>query len=218
MNSQNSCEIELSKLHPLRNVSQEGYGASGNFYSEKNGRVVNYESYGEFFLYQLLEQSALISSYVEQPFSIPYALGQISANYYPDVLTEFKDGRLVCIETKDPRRLADACTLAKAGAATRFLLEKNIVYCLVTSRLSSLKDIINEGHSALDDALLPIIDSVGFVGWSDVRNITSEGPLSRNAIASFILRNRLFHSKAPFRIRRCSEGETCQLFGSDLFN
>lgn len=119
-----SPKLEFSKLSSVRNISEDGAGVSGNFCSEKNGKNINYESYGEFFLYQLLEKSNLILSYLEQPLIIPYTFGRVSANYYPDVLIRYEDGSLICVETKDSRRVADAITFAKAQAATQFLAKK----------------------------------------------------------------------------------------------
>lgn len=208
-----SPKLEFSKLASVRNISEDGAGVSGNFFSEKNGKNINYESYGEFFLYQLLEKSSLILSYLEQPLIIHYTFGRISANYYPDVLIRYEDGSLICVETKDSRRVADAITLAKAQAATQFLAKKNIGYCLVDSRLTSLQDIINEGPSVLDEELLPIIKSFGFVDWFAVRDAIINRQLGRHVITSFILRNQLFHSKSPFRIRECTPQEKSQIFG-----
>lgn len=204
--------LEFSNIRPQRHVSTDRSGVAGKFFSEKNEREIEYESYAEYFLYQILERSMTVDFYTEQPLSIPYKFEGISANYYPDVLIKFRDGKILCVESKDPMRIADAITLAKAGAASKFLYRRNIGYCLVSSRLTTIFDIIDEGYSPLDNELLPIIESKGVLRWGDVRSVLSRWKLSRNAVASFILRNRLFHSKAPFKIRKCSDEEREELF------
>ena len=105
-----------SNLSRKREVSPNGEGVSGSFFSEKMFRDMQYESHLELQFMLKLEQAKDIVFYQEQPFVIRYQLDGLTYNYYPDLFFAFKDGKGVVVEIKPRYQMALYQNLTKWSA------------------------------------------------------------------------------------------------------
>lgn len=108
--------------------------ASGSFWSSKNQRWIIYRSSYEKFFYQFLEAAAVVETYEVEPDTIEYRFQGRSRHYVPDVVVQYIFGLKQAIEIKPWALLRDPEVRAKSLAATRFYMEKGIVFSMVTER------------------------------------------------------------------------------------
>lgn len=103
----------LVPLGPVRKIQASYRSVTGHLWSEKNQRLVGYESFGEKRLFLKLEMNPLVLHYREQPVEIPYTDGTgIKHKYTPDVLVTYNPELCsfppVLAEFKYSRELLDA--------------------------------------------------------------------------------------------------------------
>lgn len=85
--------IQEGKVHP------QSYKC-GRFFSKKNGKEIYYQSSYELTAFELLEQMSEVISFDRGPV-IPYLWEDGSKHlYHPDILVEYRSGRLEVIEVK----------------------------------------------------------------------------------------------------------------------
>ena len=117
--SKRNIERILSGRHKTR-------GNSGHFYSAKNGKDVHYRSSFELAAYQILEQLSKVQSYEEEPFAIPYFIGEVKHRYIPDILVTYDDGSKELIEVKPEYLVKDEKVQLKNMAAEIYCKENDI--------------------------------------------------------------------------------------------
>jgi hypothetical protein len=94
-------------------------GITGYFKSSKIGYVL-YRSSWELAAYELLDRDDLVKKYIAEPFAIEYTHNDKTANYYPDLLVEYTDGRLELIEIKPKGLIQDPVVRSKFKAACAY--------------------------------------------------------------------------------------------------
>ena len=98
---ENRREFGLISLQRIKDGKIKGYGNSGWFYSEKNGKKVFYASETlELVVCKRLENDPWVIFYQTQPCVIPYEFEDHIRGYVPDILVECFDGSYVLIECK----------------------------------------------------------------------------------------------------------------------
>lgn len=113
---------------------------SGSVYLAKADRQVAYDSGVERQFLSLLDRSPEVKGFVEQPCAIPYDF-EGSSTYYPDVLVEFNDGRLLLVEVKDITHLVDARNLSKYAAGRRFAHQRGWGWVVCTGGYRTLSGL-----------------------------------------------------------------------------
>lgn len=177
-----------------------GERSVGEFASEKLGRLVEYESNLErAFLLQAETLSSVIA-YQEQPLAIEYAWAGTPRIYYPDVLVQLEDGRVVVAELKPRFQMALRENLAKWRAA--------ILYCrprgwgfLVTDGSCSLRRYLElPVDEDFAQRVISAAQSNGGLDWPAYKRIRDDGSVTTDDFLALVLQKRLEWSLSPFRL------------------
>jgi DNA-binding CsgD family transcriptional regulator len=197
-------KFDWSELSRKREVSPDGEGVSGRFFSEKMIRDIQYESHLELQFLLKLEQAKDIVFYQEQPLVIPYQLEGLARNYYPDVFFAFEDGRGVVVEIKPRYQMALYENLTKWSALHKFCLQ-NGWGLLVTDGSRPFQklqhhEISVEYETTLLAALANSED--GILSWKEYRDIKDQYNSTWNDFLAIILKNRLEWNLQPFVLKQ----------------
>jgi hypothetical protein len=125
----------LDGFEPLRNVNR-----NREIYAESLQRYVQWESHGERKFIKAMENSSIITDFVEQPIRIRYGLGGDKL-YVPDFLIRTSEGLVFVVEIKFRKQLADYEVLCKAKAASEYLGNLGVGYCLIDHYGVSVNDL-----------------------------------------------------------------------------
>ena len=126
---------EFNKLTQKRNVSV--YNNSGTIKLNNLNRNIEYESYLEKDILEILDLNEEILDINTQSTIIKYCINDRYYNYYPDIQLLFKDGRMAIIEVKCLMNMADYINIAKYKALKKYCEDNNFegidyVYILLT--------------------------------------------------------------------------------------
>jgi len=125
----------LDGFEPLRNVNR-----NRELYAESLQRYVQWESHGERKFIKAMENSSIITDFVEQPIRIRYGLDGDKL-YVPDFLIRTSEGLVFVVEIKFRKQLADYEVLCKAKAASEYLGNLGVGYCLIDHYGVSVNDL-----------------------------------------------------------------------------
>ena len=118
--SQHSIE-DLGGLYPLRSVTNNV--RTGEFYSKKMLRYVEYESRLEYLFFQKLENAEEVVFYMEQPIAVNYVFENRNRKYYPDVLVLLATGKALIIEIKPREFMSAPINIAKWKSLKQYCTE-----------------------------------------------------------------------------------------------
>jgi hypothetical protein len=125
----------LSGFRPLRSVN-----GNRQIFLENLQKVVQWESHGERRFINAMANSSIIVDFVEQPIQIKY--GETgNDNYIPDFLIRTEEGLAFIIEIKFRKQMADYTVMQKAEAASNYLGQLGVGYCLIDQNGFSIKDL-----------------------------------------------------------------------------
>lgn len=186
-----------------RDVSRDGKGKAGCYFSQKMSKEVQYESQLELDFLMRLEELEEVIFYQEQPFAISYKEGEKENSYYPDVFVLLKDGRGIVVEIKPVFRMALHKNLVKWSALRRFCNEMGIGI-LVTDGRHAIQQIqqqaINRSFAkAVSESL-----QHGPLSWKEYKEIKGKYNVNRNDFLALVLRKRLVWELNPFRLSKPS--------------
>jgi len=118
---------ELKKNGFSRNKKSKKF-YSGSFYSNKNNTEYTFRSSYELAYYHILEDDNNVSSYIVEPFKIPYINPEDNRkhNYIPDLVVLYRDGSIKIIEIKPKALLSNKVVKSKASAARIFIKKSNM--------------------------------------------------------------------------------------------
>ncbi|TMD65881.1 MAG: hypothetical protein E6I91_09645 [Chloroflexi bacterium] len=190
-------------LSRKRDVSPDGIGNSGSFFSQKMDKEVQYESHLELQFLLMLEETKEVVLYQEQPFIIPYISNGRSRNYYPDILFLFEDGKRVVVEIKPPYQMALHENLIKLSAL-RLLCIQNGWGLLVTNGKIPIQKLHHHTFSVeFQTALLEAISNSkgGSISWREYKFIKDQYNATLGDFVAVILKNKLVWSLQPFVIK-----------------
>lgn len=194
-----------SQLTRKRSVNEHGgvrYGLekfrpkSGEFFSAKLHRVVQYESIMELTFLSKLEAASEVVCYSEQPFAIPYEYG----TYYPDVFVALSDGAGIVVELKPLFEMGLQINLLKWRALWQFCKSAGYGF-LVTDGRWELTEIKRRfPPSMFEGAILRALRR-GPLSWEAYRSLRDAYLPGRDEFLAIILRNRLVWNLSPFNLR-----------------
>ena len=148
---------KLETALPVRKIPKNYLGVTGGFSSQKNGRMLGFESLLEKDFFILLEYDDEVISFEEQPVRIP--LGGKAKSYVPDIVVHYRQKStskkrkplLAEVKTVDDLKKNAAKYATKFAAAKRWASEKGWVFAtrsdkeIRTLRLDFLK-FLREYH------------------------------------------------------------------------
>ncbi|SRR6266487_1993052 len=193
----------ISKLNRKRDVSSDGEGKTGTFFSQKMEREVQFESLLELHFLLKLEKTSEIVFYQEQPFVISYKFGGTPRTYYPDIFFVTEDGRGVVVEIKPRYQMALYENLTKWSALRRFCFQ-NGWGLLVTDGKRSIQKLQHYEFSVeLQTALLGALANSqdGRLSWNEYREIRNQYNTTWDDFLAVILKNRLIWDLQPFVLK-----------------
>jgi hypothetical protein len=196
--------LNWSDLNRKREVSPNGEGVTGSFFSEKMFRDIQYESHLELQFLLRLEHAKDIVFYQEQPFVIPYQLDGLARNYYPDLFFAFEDGRGVVVEIKLRYQMALYENLIKWSALYKFCALKGWGM-LVTDGKRPFQNLqYHELPTGFESTLLRTLanSDTGFLSWKEYREIRDQNNATWIDFVAVILKNRLIWNLQPFVLKR----------------
>lgn len=190
---------EISAVRRERNVSTDGEGHSGSFFSEKMHRTVQYESQLEFNFLLQLEQRGEVVFYQEQPFRILYTHDAKMWDYYPDLLFILSDGRGVVVEIKPVFKMALQENLIKWSALRKFCNDKGLGILVTDGRYSIQQVQRRDVNPGFEKAVLTSLQR-GPLSWKEYKEIRDKYDVNRNDFLALVLQNRLVWKLGPFTL------------------
>ena len=190
-------ESSFQEINRQREVSLEGKGTSGDFYSNKLNRLVQYESSLEMNFLLYLENLDDVIFYQEQPLRIFYEFEEKGGFYYPDFLFILKDGVGIVTEIKPIFQMALQRNLAKWSALKAYCSQHGLGL-LVTDGRYTIQQI--QQHQVKPDFSNYVLEKLyqGNMIWTEYKKIKEQFKPSRNDFVSLVLNNRLIWKLNPF--------------------
>jgi len=190
-------EIDLRSFSRQREVSLDGEGRSGSFYSQKLSRLVQYESGLEMNFLFCLECFDDVIFYQEQPVRIPYEFQGTTYCYYPDFLFVLKNGTGIITEIKPIFKMALRENLIK-WSALKVYCAQNGLGLLVTDGKYSIQQI--QRHEVKPDFSNSILEKLrqGTIDWTEYKKIKEQLNPSRDDFVALVLKNKLVWKLSPF--------------------
>ena len=192
--------FDLGLFDRKREVSLEGDGNAGEFYSEKLSKSVQYESKLEMKFLSYLENSDSVVFYREQPIQVPYQFYNKTYLYYPDFVFFLNDGRGVIVEVKPLHQMALKINFVK-WAALKEYCNQNGLGLLVTDGRYAIQQIMNyESDPEFTNAVLAKLREGNNLNWNQYKEIRELFHPSTKDFASLIMRNKLTWILNPFSL------------------
>ncbi|MDY6938199.1 MAG: sigma factor-like helix-turn-helix DNA-binding protein [Cyanobacteriota bacterium] len=190
-------EMDFRSFSRKREVSLDGEGISGSFYSKKLSRLVQYESSLEMNFLLCLEYSNDVIFYQEQPVRIPYNYKKNSYFYYPDFLFVLKNGTGIITEIKPVFKMALQENLTKWSALKAYCSQHGLGL-LVTDGRYSIQQI--QRHEVKPEFSSYVLEKLcqGNMNWSEYKKIKEQFNPSRNDFVALVLKNKLVWKLSPF--------------------
>ena len=190
-------EIDLRSFSRQREVSLDGEGNAGSFYSQKLSRLVQYESGLEMNFLFYLECFDDVIFYQEQPVRIPYDFEGRTYSYYPDFLFVLKSGAGIITEIKPVFKMALRENLTKWSALKAYCAQ-NSLGLLVTDGRYSIQQI--QRHEVKSDFSSSVLEKLrqGNINWTEYKEIKEQFNPSRDDFVALVLKNKLFWKLSPF--------------------
>lgn len=101
--------------------------------SLKTGKSMHYRSSWEKQIYECLDKMDDVISYIVEPFYISYFWAGKMRKYYPDILIEYSD-RKVLVECKPSSQTASEQNRAKWAAASQYCLSMGMTFEVLTEK------------------------------------------------------------------------------------
>ncbi len=193
---------EMSAVRRERNVSTNGEGQSGSFFSGKLNRAIQYESQMELDFLLQLEQLEEVVYYQEQPFRIPYNYEGKKWDYYPDLLFVLSDGRGVVVEIKPVFKMALRKNLVKWSALRRFCHDRGLGILVTDGRYSIQQVQRRDVNTGFEKAILASLER-GPLSWREYKGIRDKYDVNRSDFLALVLQNRLVWKLGPFTLSIC---------------
>jgi Sigma-70, region 4 len=191
--------FDLSLFDRKREVSLEGYGNAGEFYSEKISKYVQYESGLEMKFLSCLENSDNVVYYSEQPIRLPYQFYNKTYFYYPDFVFFLNDNKGIVVEIKPLDQMALKINLVKWAALKEYCTQ-NGLGLLVTDGKYAIQQIMKyESNLNFANTLLAKLGE-GSLNWNQYKEIREQFNPSTKDFASLIMRNKLTWLLNPFSL------------------
>lgn len=201
----------IQSLHRQREIKQIFYeeGETGNshageYFSEKLGRTVQYESDTEYMFLKRLEIHPDVIFYQEQPFCIQYESSDKNTyKYYPDIFVVLRNKRGFVIEIKPRFDMPLYKNIMKGRTLWRFCCE-NGFGMLITDGYHDIIELRDRPvPSEAETALLSRLEQ-GSLHWDEYYELRNEFQIQVLDFLTIVLRNRLIWNRQPFRLQKPS--------------
>ncbi len=189
----------FSRFSAQRQISEDGQGHTGAFFSAKLNRMVEYESSLEMRFLQQLDVTPAVVFYQEQPLQIPYVTQTKTSLYYPDVFFVLGDGRAVVAEIKPPNGMALQSNWIKWAALKEYCRQQGYGF-LITNSWHSLQEVgRREIRDSVRTAVLSELNQ-RLLTWPAYKKLRESCGITTAELHALIIQERLIWQLGPFRL------------------
>lgn len=185
---------DCSKLAGKRAVKQHPGCYSGKFHSKKNARDVHHETLLERNFYLKLENSSLVKKYAEQAIKLPY--NGVRKIYFPDVLVQLSDNRIVIVELKPVSFMQNNANIQRFAALQVWCREAGFGWLLTDGEFSSKQLSGHQVHPALRRAFENFL-AYGVVSKGDIEILKEKYGATSKDIKALIFQFDLLEQRHP---------------------
>ncbi|WP_406239685.1 sigma factor-like helix-turn-helix DNA-binding protein [Nocardia sp. NBC_01009] len=172
----------------------------GRFYLGKVGRDVPFDSGLEARLLRILNASDLIATFQEQPSAVEYQVDGTDRVFYPSIVAELADKRVVLIDVQPLGHVGFHINRAKSAAGCAYAHANGWGWLVWTgSRLGVPELRGRQVDSQSESRLRELVDS-GPVHWPAIQRLRTETGLELLDLTTLVLRNEWRWDRAPFRL------------------
>lgn len=184
-----------------RSISKDGFGETGEFFSAKLQREVEFESNLERYFLELLESIDDVVFYQEQPLKIAYNQQGRRTYYFPDILFLLRDGRVVVVEIKPRNEMALFHNWTKWTALQRYCHRHGYGFLVTDGRYSMQNVAQRQVRESVRLALLSALDNSA-LDWQKYKAIRKEFDIKTYELYALIIQERLIWELRPFLLKR----------------
>jgi hypothetical protein len=178
---------------------------SGEFYSEKLSREVQYESLLEKYFLLSLENANEVIFYQEQLIKINYKnIYGNDSSYYPDILFVMQDGTTVITEIKPIWKMALQDNLVKWSALREYSNKVGFGILITDGRYTIQQIQKYPVNPVFSDFVLKELQK-GIIYWDQYKHIKEIFNPKTQDFVALILKNRLIWRLSPFYLALKSE-------------
>lgn len=190
---------DFSQFLRQREVRQHADSYSGSFYSQKLNRVIAYESHLEYRFLQRLEQVDKVVFYQEQPFIVPYKVGEETYSYYPDILFFLDDNRGIVVEIKPTFKMALHHNLHKWAGLRSFCTHRGFGL-LITDGRYTLQQV--QRHPINPEYAQDVLKTLahGPINWTQYKPIQERHQIHHWEFLALVLKHKLVWHLRPFSL------------------
>ncbi len=191
---------------PQRQVNTNTEYKSGELYSTKCNRKVQYESGLELNFIYILENSPKVKYYLEQPITIQYG----KYHYTPDFVVILDNDEVFITEIKDFSGMVDYRTQRKIEALIDYCKTNGYGIILTNGKDTINKLFFRDGNYDFEKELIEMLNQKEIMYYSDYKNIERKYNFLWTDFLVVVLRNNLrLYSYQPFRLFK---ENNCDLF------
>ncbi len=191
--------LEQHMLQPKRTVRRGPGRNAAEISSNKNKRMVEYESGNEKEFLRRLEDSGLVSWYCEQPARIPFSENGSRTVYTPDVFVKLSDGRCIFVEIKPATKMQDDKTISRLAALIPFCRELGVGLLICDGKYASDDLLQHHVPDSFRDSVLAFLD-VSPLTSCDIRNLKMENEANEKDLRALIVQYDLLYEINPIRL------------------
>jgi len=190
---------KLQLVKPKRLINRDNGQITGEFFSQKNKRNIEYESNIEYKFCMHLESLNEVEGYVQQPVKIPYSINGLQKNYYPDFLVIFKDGRCLLVEIKPRFHMVQYQNMLKYIALQKYCISKGYGY-LIAENYHSINKLVNHeiDNTKLEELNKKVEEHP--INWLQFKPMMNDLSLTQFESNALILHGDLMLTTAPYKI------------------
>lgn len=189
-------ESELSRIHPVREVDLDNGCISGQYFSKKMNKEIQYESQLELNILSILENCEKVKFYAVQAIKIPYRYKE-DRIYIPDIFLVLDDGSGVIIECKPKTQMGLYLNLQKYFALKKYCAE-NGLGMLVTDGWASIEQITSYKYNELFERELLKRLEKGSLRWRELAALKDIYTVTNVDLMSIIINNNLYFEIDPY--------------------
>jgi len=197
------CDAKFfSDLEPKREVSTHPRFKSGEFFSEKCMKDIQYESGLEEKFFRKLEQMKNVLYYWHQPITAQYWRGRIKQNTTPDAGIILNSLKVVIVEVKPLSQMLEYKVQMKVEGLLKYCAESGCRFLFTdgTDTIDKIKKV--KCNRKLEKEILSLLDD-HILRKKECNEILKKHNATQMELMKIILKNQLKYKAFPFKLQHC---------------
>ncbi|MFD0361243.1 sigma factor-like helix-turn-helix DNA-binding protein [Nocardia sp. GCM10030253] len=172
----------------------------GRFYLGKVGREVPFDSGLEARLLRTLNASDLVATFLEQPSAIEYQVDGTDRVFYPSIVAELADKRVVLIDVQPLGHVGFHVNRAKSAAGRGYAHANGWGWLVWTGSKLGLPELAGRQVDSQSESGLRELVEDGPVRWPAIQQLRTATGLELLDLVTLTLRDEWRWDRAPFRL------------------